>query len=94
MLAINARLYTVNNRVGGLQTVNVDGVRDVDCSDLVGGHLELRSKIPAILTRVKEDRKQRHDTDPMEKVAPGAGVEDEQTIGQVQEDLHGLKIVQ
>lgn len=51
--AIAARLYTLSAKVAGLRAVGVEGVRDVDCSDLVGGHLELRGKVAAILERVQ-----------------------------------------
>lgn len=54
MNARSARLYTLSNKVGGLCAVGVEGVRDVDCSDLVKGHLELREKVGSILKRVKE----------------------------------------
>jgi hypothetical protein len=57
VLALNSRLYTLSNRVGGLRAVEVEGVRDVDVSDLVKkGHLELRGKIEVILKRVKEGK--------------------------------------
>lgn len=72
VLAINARLYTVNNRVGGLQTIGIEGIRDVDCSDLLGGHLELRERVQVILARVKDDRAKKHEEEPKEMVAPGA----------------------
>ncbi|SCV73581.1 BQ2448_7507 [Microbotryum intermedium] len=52
-LAIQARMYTLSNRVGGLTAVEVEGVRDVDVSDLVQGHLEMREKVDAILKRVR-----------------------------------------
>ncbi|KDE07765.1 hypothetical protein MVLG_02035 [Microbotryum lychnidis-dioicae p1A1 Lamole] len=52
-LAIHARLYTLSNRVGGLTAVEVEGVRDVEVSDLVQGHLEMREKVDAILKRVR-----------------------------------------
>ncbi|ORY49736.1 hypothetical protein BCR35DRAFT_336077 [Leucosporidium creatinivorum] len=55
-LALNARLYTLSNKVGGLRAVEVEGVRDVDVSDLVKGHLELRGKVGQILQRVKEGK--------------------------------------
>lgn len=53
VLALNLRLYTLSHRVGGLRAVEVEGVRDVDCSDLIHGHLEIREKVGAILERVK-----------------------------------------
>ncbi|SCZ95082.1 BZ3500_MvSof-1268-A1-R1_Chr11-3g03590 [Microbotryum saponariae] len=52
-LAIHARMYTLSNRVGGLTAVEVEGVRDVEVSDLVQGHLEMREKVDAILKRVR-----------------------------------------
>lgn len=55
-LALNARLYTLSNKIGGLRAVEVEGVRDVDISDLLKGHLELRGKLGQILERVKEGK--------------------------------------
>ncbi|KAK4700630.1 hypothetical protein P7C70_g5613, partial [Phenoliferia sp. Uapishka_3] len=53
VLAIAARLYTLSASVAGMQPVSAEGVENVDCSDLVTGHLELRGKITEILERVK-----------------------------------------
>lgn len=36
--------------------MEVEGVRDVDVSDFVKGHLELRGKVGQILQRVKEGK--------------------------------------
>ncbi|KAL8280678.1 hypothetical protein RQP46_007001 [Phenoliferia psychrophenolica] len=52
VLAISARLYTLSARVAGMQSVEAEGVENVDCSDLVAGHLELRGHITKILERV------------------------------------------
>lgn len=52
--AIAARLYTLSARVAGLGAVGVEGVRDVEVSDLVGGHLQLRGKVGGIVERVNK----------------------------------------
>ncbi|KAK4046111.1 hypothetical protein OIV83_006337 [Microbotryomycetes sp. JL201] len=52
--AIAARLFTLSPRIAALTPVNIEGVRDVDTSDLVHGHLELRDKVTEILNRVAE----------------------------------------
>ncbi|KAM0752155.1 DUF726-domain-containing protein [Meredithblackwellia eburnea MCA 4105] len=54
LLAINARLYSLAARVAGLRPVLAEGVENIDCSDLVGGHLELRGKMKEILERVDD----------------------------------------
>ncbi|GAA5853288.1 hypothetical protein JCM8547_000272 [Rhodosporidiobolus lusitaniae] len=57
VLAIAARLYTLSARIAGLQPVKVEGITDVDVSDLLtDGHLKLRDKLPAILDRITEHR--------------------------------------
>ncbi|GAA6013339.1 hypothetical protein JCM10207_000860 [Rhodosporidiobolus poonsookiae] len=54
--AICGRLYTLSTSVAALRPVNVEGIDDVDVSDLVDGHLQLRAKLPAILDRVARRR--------------------------------------
>jgi len=51
--AIAARLYTLSAKVAGLRAVGVEGIRDVEVSDLVGGHLQLRQKVGQIMERVR-----------------------------------------
>lgn len=55
VLAISARVYTLSAKVAGLRAVEALGVENVDCSDLVGGHLELRERIGEILERVAKE---------------------------------------
>lgn len=57
--AIAARVYTLTSKVAGLRPVQVEGVRDVDVSDLVGGHLELRDKVADIWARVDGGERKR-----------------------------------
>ncbi|KAI5478597.1 DUF726 domain protein [Pseudohyphozyma bogoriensis] len=51
LLAINARLYTLSAHVAGMQPVTATGIVNVDVSDLVTGHLELRNVLKEILKR-------------------------------------------
>lgn len=69
VLALNSRLYTLNHRVGGLRAVEVEGVRDVDCSDLINGHLEIREKVGQVLERVRsgEQAKESPETSELEQ---------------------------
>ncbi|GAA6017539.1 hypothetical protein JCM11491_006860 [Sporobolomyces phaffii] len=57
VLAIAARLFTLSNKIAGLGPVTVEGVTNVDVSDLVHGHLEIRSKLAEILDRVEQQRR-------------------------------------
>ncbi|GAA5899765.1 uncharacterized protein JCM6883_005982 [Sporobolomyces salmoneus] len=54
VLAIAARLFTLSNKIAGLGPVNVEGITNVDISDILQGHLEIRSKLPQILERIKK----------------------------------------
>ncbi|GAA6060319.1 hypothetical protein JCM10212_000416 [Sporobolomyces blumeae] len=56
VLAIAARLFTLSNKIAGLGPVPVEGIANVDVSDLVHGHLELRTKLAQILDRVNNHR--------------------------------------
>lgn len=40
-------------KVAGMQAVQAEGIENIDCSDLVGGHLEIRGKLEEILDRVE-----------------------------------------
>ncbi|GAA5944040.1 uncharacterized protein JCM15063_004295 [Sporobolomyces koalae] len=54
VLAVAARLFTLSSKIAGLGPINIDGLTNVDVSDLVQGHLEIRRKLPQILARVRE----------------------------------------
>ena len=71
VLSLNSRLYTLNHRVGGLRAVEVEGVRDVNCSDLIEGHLDIRHKVSEVLARVKsgEEPQESFDTAALEEKA-------------------------
>ncbi|GAA5982329.1 hypothetical protein JCM5350_006146 [Sporobolomyces pararoseus] len=53
VLAIAARLFTLSNKIAGLGPITVEGITNVDVSDILAGHLEIRSKLSTILERVK-----------------------------------------
>ncbi|KAK4052644.1 hypothetical protein OIO90_004272 [Microbotryomycetes sp. JL221] len=52
VLAVAARLFTLSPNIAGLNCVDVEGITNVDCSDLIQGHLEIRDKLDQILKRV------------------------------------------
>ncbi|GAA6046661.1 hypothetical protein JCM3770_003102 [Rhodotorula araucariae] len=52
VLGVAARLYTLSTRIAGLRPVRIEGVTDVNISDLLGAHMDLRHALPAILERV------------------------------------------
>ncbi|GAA5969927.1 hypothetical protein JCM3765_000371 [Sporobolomyces pararoseus] len=54
VLAIAARLFTLSNKIAGLGPITVEGITNVDVSDVLQGHLEIRSQLPTILERVKK----------------------------------------
>ncbi|GJN93284.1 hypothetical protein Rhopal_006331-T1 [Rhodotorula paludigena] len=66
VLGIAARLYTLNTRIAGLRPVRVLGITDVNISDLVGAHMDLRAALPAILDRVAYRREEQ----PVEGAVP------------------------
>lgn len=53
ILGVFARFYTLSHKIAGIKAVGVEGVEDVDVSDLVDGHFSLRHKIKEILERVE-----------------------------------------
>ncbi|GAA5965962.1 hypothetical protein JCM21900_004707 [Sporobolomyces salmonicolor] len=59
VLAIAARLYTLSSRIAGLSPVKVEGITDLNVSDLIPGHLEIRQNLPEILDRVAKRKEQR-----------------------------------
>ncbi|GAA5979564.1 hypothetical protein JCM11641_007870 [Rhodosporidiobolus odoratus] len=57
VLGIAARLYTLSSKIAGLRPVKVEGITDLDASDLLQkGHLDLRNQLAAILDRVAKRR--------------------------------------
>ncbi|BGP51152.1 hypothetical protein JCM10450v2_007081 [Rhodotorula kratochvilovae] len=52
VLGVAARLYTLSTRIAGLRPVHVEGITDVNISDLLSAHMDLRHALPAILERV------------------------------------------
>ncbi|GAA5921141.1 hypothetical protein JCM1841_002435 [Sporobolomyces salmonicolor] len=59
VLAIAARLYTLSSRIAGLSPVKVEGITDLNVSDLIPGHFEIRQNLPEILDRVAKRKEQR-----------------------------------
>ncbi|BGP19524.1 hypothetical protein JCM10213_000123 [Rhodosporidiobolus nylandii] len=82
VLGIAARLYTLSTRIAGLSPVKVEGVDDVNASDLVKGHLDIRNNLPAILARVAKRR----------DVIPPSAAEGE--VGEAQEGVRKMSIVE
>ncbi|KPV71554.1 uncharacterized protein RHOBADRAFT_56590 [Rhodotorula graminis WP1] len=56
VLGIAARLYTLSTRIAGLRPVQVEGVTDINISDLLGAHMDLRTALPRILERCGDKR--------------------------------------
>ncbi|GAA5914718.1 hypothetical protein JCM5296_001960 [Sporobolomyces johnsonii] len=61
VLAIAARVYTLSSRIAGLGPVKVEGITNLDVSDLIPGHLEIRQNLPEILDRVANQRREREE---------------------------------
>uniref|UniRef100_A0A0K3CLF1 BY PROTMAP: gi/814541766/emb/CEQ40992.1/ SPOSA6832_02659 [Sporidiobolus salmonicolor] n=1 Tax=Rhodotorula toruloides TaxID=5286 RepID=A0A0K3CLF1_RHOTO len=75
VLGIAARLYTLSTRIAGLRPARVEGITDIDASDLLtAGHLDLRHKLPQILERVTSKRDEQPAPAPPEKEMEGLSV--------------------
>ncbi|BGP34922.1 hypothetical protein JCM10296v2_006746 [Rhodotorula toruloides] len=75
VLGIAARLYTLSTRIAGLRPACVEGITDIDASDLLtAGHLDLRHKLPQILERVTSKRDEQPAPAPPEKEMEGLSV--------------------
>ena len=46
-------MHSLSFRVCGLQTVGVEGVEEIDASDILEGHLEISGKMGQLLERVE-----------------------------------------
>ncbi|BGP27217.1 hypothetical protein JCM10295v2_006181 [Rhodotorula toruloides] len=68
VLGIAARFYTLSTRIAGLRPACVEGITDIDASDLLtAGHLDLRHKLPQILERVTSKRDEQPVPAPLDK---------------------------
>ncbi|GAA5903984.1 hypothetical protein JCM8208_001750 [Rhodotorula glutinis] len=56
VLGIAARLYTLSTRIAGLRPVQIEGITDINISDLLGAHMDLRTALPRILERCGDKR--------------------------------------
>jgi len=49
ILSFLFRASSISNHIAGLQPVEVEGVENIDLTDIVGGHLEYKDKLEEIL---------------------------------------------
>ncbi|GAA6030951.1 hypothetical protein JCM8097_008953 [Rhodosporidiobolus ruineniae] len=93
VLGIAARLYTLSARVAGLRPVQVEGITDLDISDLVDAHFRIRDALPRILDRVARLGRGEAVTPPASGMGtPALREEEEGEVEEVREGVEGVGV--